>query len=146
MNDRQGAPGAGPDAAVSSETAFVLDGDEARFLTEVGFLAAAAGDVSRAGVVFGALRRVRPGRAYPCIGQAVAHMNAGQALDAVRLLESAIANDDEERALLRAWQGLALQVASRRAESRRVLQEAAAMQGEGAALARRLLGVNESGG
>ena len=146
MGDKAGAMGAGNEAAVSPETAFVLDGDDARFLTEVGFLAAGAGDVARAGIVFGALRRVRPGRAYPLIGLAVAHMNAGQAADAVRLLEAAPAADDEERGLMQAWLGLALQVEGRRGESQRVLQSAATAQGEGAALARRLLGMNESGG
>ena len=126
--------------AVSPETAFVLEADDARFLTEIGMLAAGRGDVRHADTIFHALRRLRPERAYPVVGLAVARLNAGRANDAVRLLEDAVLADPQERAVVRAWCGLALQLAGRSAESLRVLAEAAALPGEGGSLARQMLG------
>lgn len=131
--------------AVSSETAFVLEADDARFLAEVGMLAAGAGDLKRADAIFGALRLLRPARAYPLVGLAVARLNTGRAADAARLLEDARLDDAEERALVQAWRGLALQLAGRSAESRRLLAETAALPGEGAELARHMLGLPASG-
>ncbi|MGX5658524.1 hypothetical protein ACWKWV_02235 [Castellaniella ginsengisoli] len=119
----------------------MLEADDARFLTEIGMLAAGQGDVRRADAIFNALRRVRPDRAYPLVGLAVARLNAGRAAEAARLLEGAELADPEERALARAWCGLALQLAGRAAESRRALADAAALPGEGGALARRMLGL-----
>lgn len=130
-------------AAVPQGTAFVLDAQDARLLTEIGMLAAEAGDVTRADAIFGALRRVRPDRAYPYIGLALARLAAGRAGEAVRLLEDADASDPQERGVLHAWRGLALQLTGRTAESRKVLNEAAAMSGEGARMALRLLGREE---
>lgn len=121
----------------------MLDAQDARLLTEIGMLAAEAGDVARADAVFGALRRVRPDRAYPYIGLVLARLAAGRAGEAVRLLEDAEIADPQERGVLHAWRGLALQLAGRSAESRKVLAEAAAMSGEGARMARRLLGLEE---
>ncbi|WP_260986114.1 hypothetical protein [Bordetella genomosp. 13] len=118
----------------------MLDADEARLLTEVGMLAARAGDVARADAIFEALRLVRPGRAYPYIGLALARIAAGRAAEAARLLEQAGSIDAAERSQVQAWLGLALRQAGRAADSRRVLQEAATGQDEGAALARSLLG------
>ncbi|SAI69983.1 Flp pilus assembly protein TadD%2C contains TPR repeats [Bordetella ansorpii] len=129
--------------AVSQETAFVLDADEARLLTEVGMLAARAGDLARADAIFNGLRAVRPGRAYPYIGLALARIARGRADEAVQLLEHAVLADDAERAQAQAWRGLALQLAGRAAESRKVLQDAAAQPNEGGALARSLLGLGE---
>lgn len=131
------------DKAVSPETAFVLDAGDARFLAEVGMLAAAAGDVARAQTIFGALRLLRPDRAYPLVGLAVAWLNAGRAADAVRLLEDARLDDPQERSLVEAWRGLALQLAGHAAESRRVLALAAGMPGDGATLARQMLGLGQ---
>lgn len=119
----------------------MLEADDARFLTEIGMLAAGRGDVRRADPIFNALRRVRPDRAYPLVGLAVARLNAGRAAEAARLLEDVEFADPEEQALARAWCGLALQLAGRGAESRRALTDAAALPGEGAALARRMLGL-----
>ncbi|KRC70302.1 hypothetical protein D3C87_406700 [compost metagenome] len=127
--------------AVSLETAFALAADDARLLTEVGFLAAGAGDAARAETIFNALRRLRPAAAYPLIGLTVACLNAGRAPDAVALLESAAMADPGERALLDAWRGFALQLAGRNGESRRLLEAVAQGQGDGATLARGLLGL-----
>jgi predicted Zn-dependent protease len=128
----------------SDGAAGVLSADEARMLTEVGFLAAASGDVPRAERVFNALARLRPGRAYPKVGLAVAWMNAGRAADAVAMLEKAQTTDPEERATLDAWRGFALQLAGRSSESRRVLDTLAAQEGDAGRLARGLLGLAQS--
>lgn len=134
---------AGSATAVSGETAFVLDADDARILAEVGFLAAGRGDVAHADAIFQALRALRPGRAYPWLGLVVARLNAGRADEAVRLLEQGEASAAAERGVLAPWRGLALQLAGRNAESTRLLQTCA--QGregdEGVALARSLLGL-----
>ncbi|MFD4840242.1 hypothetical protein ACFWP0_22270 [Achromobacter sp. NPDC058515] len=127
-------------AAVSTEAAFVLEADDAHLLTEVGFLAAAAGDVARADIIFGALKRLRPGKGFPLIGLAVVRMNAGRAGEAALLLEQARCDNAEDQGLLRAWQGLALQLDGRAGQSRSVLNAAAHGEGAGARLARGLLG------
>lgn len=119
----------------------MLEADDARFLTEVGMLAASCGDVRHADTIFNALRRVRPDRAYPLVGLAVARLNAGRAAEAARLLEAADLADPQERAVAHAWRGLALQLAGFGAESRRVLADACALPGEGGALARQMLGL-----
>lgn len=123
------------------QAAGLLSADDARLLTEVGFLAAASGDVLRAERIFGGLARLRPGRAYPSVGLAVAWMNAGRPADAVLLLEKTQATDPEERATLDAWRGFALQLAGRSSESRRVLDTLAAQDGDAGRLARGLLGL-----
>jgi thioredoxin-like negative regulator of GroEL len=129
--------------AVSQETAFVLDADEARLLAEIGMLAAGTGDLKHADAVFGALRRLRPGRAYPLVGLAVARLNAGRAAEAAQVLEEAAPSEPEERAVAQAWRGLALQLAGRGGESLRLLQETVHLPGEGARLARQLLGLDD---
>jgi len=136
--------------AVSEETAFVLEPHEARLLVEVGFLAAGAGDVKRADTIFTALQALRPGRAYPLIGQAVALMNAGRAHEAVARMEQARGADAVEQSQIDAWHGLALQLSGHAGQGRRVLEQAASQgQGEGRMLARGLLGLeaeNTGGG
>jgi len=112
-------------------------------LAEVGMLAAGRGDLKRAETIFGGLRLLRPDRAYPLVGLAVARMNAGHAGDAAQLLEPIRLAEPEEQALVQAWRGFALQLAGRSAESQRVLSVAAASSGEGAVLARQLLGLPE---
>ena len=118
----------------------MLEADDARLLTEIGMLAAGRGDVQHADTIFNALRRLRPGRAYPLVGLAVARLNAGQADEAVHLLENVALADGPEQGVVRAWCGLALQLAGRRAESLKVLSEAAALPGDGGVLARQMLG------
>lgn len=96
-------------------------------LTEVGFLAAAGGDVQRAEAIFGALERVRPAGAYCYLGRALACLNAGRADDAVAMLERGlplVAPDDQPR--LQAFRGLALQLAGRQGASRQALEQAGA--------------------
>ena len=121
----------------------MLEAKDARMLAEVGMLAAGRGDLKRAETIFVGLRLLRPDRAYPLVGLAVARMNAGHAGDAAQLLEPIRLAEPEEQALVQAWRGFALQLAGRSAESQRVLSVAAASSGEGAVLARQLLGLPE---
>lgn len=129
------SPGLAPGAGA------VLAPDEVRLLTEIGFLAAASGDVPRAETIFGLLARIRPDRLFPSLGLAVAWMNAGRAADAAALLEKAACADDEERAWRDAWRGFALQLAGRSAQSRSVLEKAVQEHGTSATFARSLLGL-----
>ncbi len=131
--------------AASAEPAFVLDAPDARFLTEVGMLAAGRGDMARADRIFTVLRRLRPDRAFPLLGLAVARLNAGRASEAVGLLREVHLPDPDEQAVVQSWCGLALQLAGNFAQSRHVLLEAAQGSGEGAVLARQMLGLAADG-
>lgn len=95
-------------------------------MTEVGFLAAARGDVRHAEKIFGALRLIRPQRAFAPIGLAMALLNTGNKEEAVRVLGQSLVSivDPDERSTLEAFRGLALQLAGRRAESLSALRAA----------------------
>ena len=100
----------------------LLDANEVRLLTEVGFLAAARADVKRAEVIFSALERVRPDRIFAYVGLAMAYLNAGRADEAAQVLGrgAGLVNSQEAPVLEAVW-ALALQMAGRSAESQRVL-------------------------
>jgi len=134
------APVADP---LSVSSAFVLAADDAKLLTEIGFLAAYRGDVDRTDVIFDALARIRPGRAYPWVGKAVARFHVGRADEAASFLERVQATDEEEAALLQAWFGLALQLSGHAAQARTVLEQLTEGAGPGHVLARSLLGLPE---
>lgn len=100
-----------------------------RQLTEVGFLAAACAQHSAwAGAaqrIFEALVRLRPQRSFGYIGQALSHLNAGQAEQAAQRLEQAAALVlPGERAQLHAFEALALQLAGRTQQRQQSLQQA----------------------
>lgn len=139
--------------AVSKETALAFLKEDLHMLVEVGFLGAAQGDVPRAERIFKALALVRPDRAYPLIGLAVAYLNARRANDAVRLLERAPAlSDPGERQVLDVWRGFALQQAGSLHASRRLLEEVVRRAGadggdadpQALALAQALLGLKDA--
>lgn len=118
-----------------------LSAAHAHLLTEVGFLAAAAGDVVHAEPIFGALLAFRPLRAFPRVGLGVAWMNAGRHASAVSLLEAAPSDmPDEERGLLDFWRAVALQKAGRSAESTKLLQRLLESDTDASVLAGTLLG------
>lgn len=105
----------------------LLDADEIRLLTEVGFLASARGDIQRAEAIFGALERVRPQRDFPYVGLATCYLNTGRADDAVGVLERAARQvRAEDQPQIAAFRALALQLARRAGESARAAQEAGA--------------------
>lgn len=133
----------------------VLTAEEIRLLTALGFVAAGRGDVGRAERVFKGLRAVRPTRAFPYIGLAMAYMNVRRVDDALQVFNEAAQalgipdTEDstlkDERVELRAFRGLVLQLAGRHHESQLDLHASVAGQGPGATLARRMLGVDTSG-
>lgn len=135
-----------------------LQSDDVRLLTELGFVAAAAGLQAQSSTMFTALLRLRPERAFPYIGLATGHLNEGQAEQAEAILlrgsqvlgqqgpdpvdAQAVADWLEDRALLAAFQGLALQLSGRSAQARQALQHCLDIQahGPGARMARVMLG------
>ena len=122
------------------------DSDDIRLLTEIGFVAAGRGDVARAEAIFGALLALRPSQAAGHVGIAMALLNRGRAAEAAARLGAAMLPPGDEHDLLRAVQGLALQLDHRPAEAARVLQPIAAQPASagaipaGVRLARTLLG------
>lgn len=127
----------------ASGTAFELDAADAKLLTEIGFLAAYQGDVTRADAVFDALASIRPGRAYPWVGKTLARLHVGRANEAVVFLENVLITDKEEAAVLQAWRGFALQLSGHAKQARRLLETLAKGTGPGPDLARSLLGSPE---
>ncbi len=131
----------------------VLSSDDIQLLTGLGFLAAGAGLVMQAAQIFESLAQLRPTRAFPYVGMAVLHLNRQQPDQAVtalergqRLMESV--KDprgtalEEERGILWAWKGVALQMAGRESESVRALQQSQScvVQGATADMVARMLG------
>lgn len=126
-------------AANPKAFAEVLSSDEIRRLTEIGFVAAGRGDVARAQRIFAPLLMLRPKRAFPRIGLAMAWLNFRRPQEAARVLAEGVADVEdcpEEKALLCAYLGLALQFGGERAKSEQALAAAIAITGsEGARLA-----------
>lgn len=132
-------------SAGPAEQDFALEADDARLLTEIGFLAAYQGDVANADAVFDGLAGVRPGKAYPWVGKTLARLYVGRASEAASFLEQQIPQmeDEHEASVLQAWLGLALQVSSHAARARTVLEKVVEGSGPGRALAESLLGISE---
>lgn len=104
------------------ETA-LIDSTDIRLLAEVGFLAAARGDIRNAQAIFLALERLRPAASFPYVGMAAALMNAGKPDEAVQVLDRGLrAAGPQEQEELQAFRGLALHLAGRASESQRALQ------------------------
>lgn len=103
----------------------MLEPDDIRLLTQIGFIAAARADVQRAEVIFGALLRVRPERSFGHIGMATALLNAGRAGDAVLRLEKAYLPPGDDADMVQAFLGVALQLDARASEAARVLRAVA---------------------
>lgn len=123
----------------------LLDPDDIRLLTQIGFLAAAGADVQRAKVIFGALSCVRPERSFAHVGMATALLNAGRAGDAVLYLEKLRLPAGEEADMVQVFLGIALQMDRRNSEATRVLRRIASSAdgkppSEAALLAQKLLG------
>ncbi len=121
------------------------DASDIQLLTQVGFLAAGRGDVSRALRIFEALALLRPDHAFAFVGLASALMNAGQANEAVQRLQAVKLPTGPEADMLDSFRGLALQLAGRHGESRFLLRQIVARSrharaSEGVLLASRLLG------
>jgi Flp pilus assembly protein TadD len=111
----------------------VLARDDQRLLAEIGFMAATAGHDKSALAIFTGLRTLSPDRSHPYLGLAMAHMGVGRNEQAVRLLrDEAMPAVEEEVHEVELFLGLALHVARREDESRRVLQRVAELAPDGA--------------
>ena len=83
----------------STELQFPLASNEIRLLAELGFMAAASGQVAAATEIFEALIRLRPTKAFPYVGKAVAFLYVGSVTSAIELLSlaSQIVETDQEQ-------------------------------------------------
>jgi hypothetical protein len=113
--------------------------DDVRLLLDLCFVAAGRAAVDDTDAMAEGLLALRPGLEGPELARALARLNAGQADEAVTLLRARRPTSADARPLHDAVLGLALQLAGRSGESRRVLEQAASMPGAG--LARALLGL-----
>ena len=127
--------------SASLPTGFVLDADDAKLLTEIGFQAAYSGDILHADAVFDGLLGMRPGRAYPWVGKTLARFYVGQAAEAAVMLDGVSGLDTEDAELLQAWRGLALQLSGQIAQGHALLETLVEGTGPGNILARALLGL-----
>lgn len=91
-------------------------------LTEVGFLAAARADISRAETIFASLELLRPRGAFVYCGLAFAYLNAAQHEAGVAVLNRGLKHmAPEDVPVLQAVRALALGWAGRASESARAL-------------------------
>jgi tetratricopeptide (TPR) repeat protein len=82
-----------------TELQFPLAGNEIRLLAELGFMAAASGQVAAATEIFESLIRLRPKKAFPYVGKAVALLYVGLFPAAIELLSAAtqVVEADQEQ-------------------------------------------------
>lgn len=110
-----------------------------QLLQDLAFVAAGGAFVADTDAIAAGLAQLRPASAGPLIAQALARLNAGRADEAVACLQRELPGaDGHEQALQQSFLGLALQLAGRQAESRRVLQAVAGHPAAG--VARAMLG------
>lgn len=112
-----------------------------QLLQDLAFIAAGGAFVADTDALAAGLAQLRPGSAGPDIARALARLNAGRADEAVTCLQGSgepAAADGHEQALRQSFLGLALQLAGRSADSRRVLEAVAAHPAAG--VARAMLG------
>ncbi len=105
----------------------LVDSNEVRLLTEIGFLASARGDTRRAQRIFDALERIRPANAAVYVGLALAYLNRGDADEALRVLDRgllSVAAADVDVFVLHAFRAIAFQFAGRSSERLRALRQA----------------------
>ena len=78
---------------------FPLASHEIRLLAELGFMAASSGQVATATEIFDALIRLRPTKAFPYVGKAVALLFVGSIPAAIELLSTAsqLVETDQEQ-------------------------------------------------
>ena len=113
--------------------------DDVRLLLDLCFVAAGRAAVDDADALADGLLALRPGLEGPDLARALARLNAGQAEEAVSLMRARRPTCAEAWPVHDSVLGLALQLAGRHGESRRVLEQAARMPEAG--MARALLGL-----
>ena len=139
----------------------MLSASEIRLLTEIGFVAAGRGWLDQARKIFNSLILLRPDRAFPYIGMGLALINAGQASEAVALLDRATAvlrnaqpgaanaalvadGLQDDRSIVTAYYGIALRFSGRQADSDRVFRDLSTLPSSDPAgrIARSMLGIS----
>lgn len=130
---------------VATETAMserglpVLAVESIRELTEIGFMAATTGRSDMAEIIFNGLLGLHPRGASAELGLAITWMFAQRPMEAAALLERTTATSPAEYAVITAWHGLALQLAGRNGQARKLLEKAATSESAGGAFACQLL-------
>ena len=83
----------------STELQFPLTSNEIRLLAELGFMAAASGQVAAATEIFEALIRLRSTKAFPYVGKSVALLYVGSFTAAIELLAAStqVVETDQEQ-------------------------------------------------
>ncbi len=83
----------------TTESHFPLVSNEIRLLAELGFMAAASGQVAIAIEIFDALICLRPKKAFPYVGKSIAFLYVGSIAAAVELLSAAsqVVETDQEQ-------------------------------------------------
>lgn len=103
----------------------ILNRADLRTLAQVGLMAAGRADMGNATPIFEALETECPQRSVAYVGMALAYLNVGRMIDAVRTLDRGLMQvDDSDRPEIYAFRGLALQLAGRSSESLRSLEAA----------------------
>lgn len=108
----------------------VLAGEEIRLLAEIGYMACGGGRIRSAREIFEGLRHLRPDCAFPYIGLAMACLSAGAPQEAISVLRDQGLDANPEDTEIKVFLGMALAMASRAHESRRVLGEVVAAADE----------------
>lgn len=121
-----------------------LSSEEIRLLTEVGMVLAGAGRLAPAVSLFEALEGLRPTRAFPYVGKAMALLNGGRGEEACQCLRRAQECVGEELPTIEAFLGLSLHLTGHSNESIIALERAAAADPamDGVRMARRMLGLD----
>lgn len=135
------------EAIATPESVQGIDGllaNDVQMLTQIGFIAAGLGDTRQSSAIFAGLQALRPQRAFAWVGEATAWLNAGKPSEAVRCLGRFEGPPGQERDMVQAFLGLAMQLDGQAQASLRVLK-AVAFQPvdpatEGMLLARQILG------
>ena len=103
-------------------TSAVLSPSEVRTLTEVGLMACGAGNIRGAELIFGGLQSVGPVQPSSFIGLAMARIEAGDAGQALAILEKVSGAAFSNSAEFRVFLAICLLAAGRRNEAERELR------------------------
>lgn len=119
----------------------MLSAEDARLLTQLGFLALRYGMLIRANSIFLGLRVGRPDRAFPLVGLVMVAIARKRPSDGVEILNGIALQSPVEQSLVDAYRGLALQLCGRIRESRASLEASlrCPFESDGVMLARGLL-------
>ena len=106
----------------STESQFPLISNEIRLLAELGFMAAANGQVAVAIEIFDGLISLRPTKSFPYVGKAVALLYVGSFPAAIELLSAAsqVVNTDQDQIWI--YLALALQRSGNNDKAKKILE------------------------